>query len=109
MQQARKFNVGILQGCGKGQGGSDATISLHGPVEAGKYANDQQPLDEAAVGQIDFQVEETGHFQNFQYWRHVGELSVSEKGVFALKVSAKKIAKAALMDFRAISLTKIPE
>ena len=102
------FNAGILQGCGKGQGGSDATISLHGPVEADKYTSNQQPLDEASLAQVDFQVEETGHFQNFK-WRHVGELSVATKGIYAIKVAPKKIAKGALMDVRAISLTPIPK
>ncbi len=103
-----KFNVGILQGCGKGQGGSDATISLHGPVAADKYTSNQQPLDEASLGKVDFQVEETGHFQNFK-WRHVGELSVATKGIYAIKVAPRKIAKGALMDVRAISLTPIPK
>ena len=105
-----KWNVGILQGCGTGQGGSQATISLHGPIRKGKdrFKTFQEPIAAKAFAQFDFQVEETGHFQNFQ-WRHVGELSMDQKGLYALKVSPKAIANNALMDFRAISLTPIPE
>ena len=103
-----KFNVGILQGCGKGQGGSDVAISLHGPVADGAYSEDQQPVGEAAIGTITFQAEETGHFQNFK-WRHVGELSMATKDTYAIKVAPTKIAKTAVMDVRAISLTRIPE
>ena len=75
--------------CGKGQGGSLVAATL----------GDQK---------VEFTVEDTGHFQNF-IWRHIGEIGVSDPGVYALKISATKIAKGAVMDVRAVSLTRLPD
>ena len=90
-----KFNVGILQGCGAGQGGSQASLSL---LRKG----------DDVVTQVDFEVLETGHFQNFQ-WRHVGVLEVLEPGKYQLQIAPQKIHKAALMDVRAVHLVPVPE
>lgn len=85
------FAVAILQGCGAGQGGSDAEITVS--------------RDATAVAQLPFQVEETGHFQNFR-WRTIGQLELKSAGPHELKLSAIKIANAALVDVRAIHLVR---
>ena len=91
-----KFNVEILQGCGAGNGGSMAEITLS-PVAA---------ADKAAA-QVEFEVLETGHFQNF-VWRHLGEINVTEAGDYQLRISPKNIKRGALMDVRAVHLIRLP-
>ena len=88
-----RFNVGILQGCGKGQGGSDAVINI------------QNSTDQSST-KLDFKVEETGHFQNFK-WRTIGEIELSQ-GQQTLEIRPVKIANKALMDVRAIHLVRLP-
>lgn len=88
-----KFNVGILQGCGKGQGGSLAELSC---------ANEQ-----GSSSSLEFTVAETGHFQDFQ-WRHLGVLEIKDSGKLTLNIRPKKIAKNALMDVRMLVLTPLP-
>ncbi len=83
---AGKYVVRILQGCGKGQGGSDARLSV-------------------GERQLDFVVEETGHFQEFK-WRTLGTLDLPA-GEQTLQLRAVKKAKAAVMDCRRIEL--VPE
>ncbi len=85
------FAVSILQGCGAGQGGSDAMISVR--QEASEVAN------------LPFQVEETGHFQNFR-WRTIGHLELKSAGRHELTLGAVRIANAALVDVRAIHLVR---
>jgi hypothetical protein len=103
------WNVGVLQGCGKGQGGSTAAVSLLGPFEnSDLFGAYQSALTIEPVQTIPFEVQETGHFQNFQ-WRNLGVLSVDRPGIYAIKLSAVAIAKAALMDCREIQLTRIPK
>ncbi len=84
------FNVGILQGCGSGQGGSAAMLKLTSP--SGEESS------------LEFEVEETGHFQNF-IWRGLGSADMNEKGEWSLTVMPKKIANKALMDVRMIHLS----
>jgi hypothetical protein len=91
-----KFNVAILQGCGAGNGGSTAEIALLPVAAADKPA-----------AQIEFEVQETGHFQNF-VWRHLGEIHVADAGDFQLRISPKNIKRAALMDVRAVHLIRLP-
>ncbi len=84
-----QYSVAVLQGCGKGQGGSDATISL---------------LDgDGAVATLPFKTIDTGHFQNFR-WNHLGLIDVPKAGSFQLKIQPNRIAKGALFDARAIHL-----
>lgn len=95
-----RYNVAILQGCGQGQGGSLARLSVQ-----------QKDSDEAAA-ELDFRVLETGHFQNFQ-WRHLGEIELTfGKDAFGkdmeLKIVPLEISKKALMDVRAIHLVRLP-
>ena len=87
-----KYNVGILQGCGAGQGGSRAKLTL---VADGKSS------------ELAFEVLETGHFQNFQ-WRHLGQIEVNSAGAYTLKLEPVEIKKNALMDVRAIHLVPLP-
>ncbi|MEM9825336.1 MAG: hypothetical protein AAF958_02045 [Planctomycetota bacterium] len=90
-REAGDWNVGILQGCGKNQGGSDAQLTL---------------LDSRGgrIDELDFKVQETGHFQNF-VWRHLGSVSMPQPGVYKIRIQPKEIAHAALMDVRMIHLS----
>lgn len=91
IEQPGHFAVAILQGCGAGQGGSEAAITVS---QAG-----------TVLAPLPFQIEETGHFQNFK-WRTVGQLELKSAGPHQLKLSAIKIANAALVDVRAIHLVR---
>lgn len=88
---AGEYSIAILQGCGTGQGGSDAMLSLRN--------------DDDVVAQLPFQTVETGHFQNFQ-WNHLGRISMKQAGTFELRIQPTQIAKAALCDIRSIHLVK---
>ncbi|MEM6256905.1 MAG: hypothetical protein AAGI37_01165 [Planctomycetota bacterium] len=90
-----RFNVAVLQGCGKGQGGSEAQMSF---VTADKKSSPT----------IEFEVVETGHWQNFQ-WIRLGEVELQQPGEAQIVVSPKKIKKGALMDIRAIHLIRLPD
>jgi len=91
IDQPGSYSVAVLQGCGRGQGGSDAVITL-------SCQGDK-------VAKLSFQTIETGHFQNFR-WHHLGEVDLPDAGSFELKVAAKRIANKALFDVRAIHLVK---
>jgi len=80
------FNVYLLQGCGKGQGGSEVQLSV-----------DDQNLK--------FTVEDTGHFQNFKE-RHIGKLKIDQTGVQTLQLKPLHKAKNAVMDVRQIRLVR---
>lgn len=95
-----KFNLGILQGCGAGNGGSSASIQLLGP---GSTSNGSASV----ASEIEFEVLETGHFQNF-VWRHLGEINIAVAGEYELRISPKAIKRAALMDVRAVHLIRLP-
>ncbi len=86
-----KYTLAVLQGCGAEQGRSEAAISIVG--------------EDSVVAELEFRTIDTGHFQNFR-WHHVGTVVVAESGDYQLRISAIKIAKAALMDVRAIHLVK---
>ncbi len=97
LKRPGKFNVEILQGCGAGQGGSRGNLTVSG-VDAAEASSDAS---------LEFEVEETGHFQNFR-WRHLGEISLKSAGTLRVQVSAVNIRRAALMDIRAIHLVRLP-
>ncbi len=81
------YDIDILQGCGKGHGGSSVKLQVG-----------EQSLD--------FVVEETGHFQNF-IWRTVGSVTLSADDAgkkIALKLVPQKKQAGAVMDVRAIRL-----
>jgi arylsulfatase A-like enzyme len=78
------FTVELLQGCGKGQGGSEV---------------------EVAVGEqkVKFTVEDTGHFQNFKA-RDIGTVKIDKPGRYTLTIKPIKKAAAAIMDVRQVTL-----
>jgi len=80
------FDAYILQGCGKGQGGSKVKLSV----------NDHG---------LNFIVEATGHFQNFKD-RHIGTLTIDKAGVQSLQLKSQQKAQNAVMDVRQIRLVR---
>jgi arylsulfatase A-like enzyme len=78
------FAVELLQGCGKGQGGSEVQLTI----------GDQS---------LTFTVEDTGHFQNFKS-RAIGTVTLDKAGRYTLTVRPKKKAAAAVMDLRSVNL-----
>jgi arylsulfatase A-like enzyme len=79
-----QFTVEVLQGCGKGQGGSKVEIAVAGQ-------------------KLTFIVEDTGHFQNFKP-RETGTIKLDRAGRYTLTVKPLKKAAAAVMDLRSILL-----
>ncbi|GBL43862.1 steryl-sulfatase [Verrucomicrobiota bacterium] len=84
--KAGKYRVSVLQGCGKGSGGS--TVAL-----------------EAGTAKVEFTVEETGHFQRF-IPREVGVLELPA-GENTLTVRPIKKKGAAVMDLRRVTLERV--
>ena len=85
--QAGEYEVDILQGCGKGHGGSQVRL---------------QTADQS----LDFVVEETGHFQNF-IWRTLGSIKLAAndpKEPTTLTLTPQSKPGGAVMDVRAIRL-----
>ena len=85
--EAGTYEIDILQGCGKGHGGSKVNVQV-------------------ADQSLDFVVEETGHFQNF-VWRTLGSVELNEidpgKSI-SLKLTPLTKPGGAVMDVRAIRL-----
>jgi hypothetical protein len=84
--KAGSFKVILLQGCGKGQGGSAVQVLAAGQT-------------------LDYTVEDTGHFQNFVE-RPAGTLKLEKPGDFTLEIRAAKKAKGAVMDIRQVRLVR---
>ncbi len=82
--KAGKYEVEILQGCGKDQGGSEVLLKL-------------------GSNELRFTVEDTGHFQNFKP-RVIGEMEL-QPGPQTLRVIPLSKANAAVMDLRQVKLT----
>jgi arylsulfatase A len=82
-----KFAVEILQGCGKGQGGSEVNVSVGEQL-------------------LKFTVEDTGHFQNFKP-REIGTVKIDKPGRYALAVKPTKKAAGAIMDVRQVTLKPV--
>lgn len=82
-----KFEVRILQGCGKGQGGSEVLASIG---------------DESVA----FTVEDTGHFQNFKE-RSIGTIAIPRAGTYTFKLEAKTKPAGAVMDVRQVHLKPV--
>ncbi|QDS87920.1 hypothetical protein EC9_21030 [Rosistilla ulvae] len=87
ISQPMEFQVEVLQGCGKGHGGSTVAIQL----------GDQT---------VQFIVEETGHFQNFKP-RQIGKLRVESAGDYSLDLRAIEKVKGAVCDIRQIRLIPV--
>ena len=84
--QPGKYRVSVLQGCGKGSGGS--TVAL-----------------EVGAAKVEFTVEETGHFQRFVP-REVGVLELAA-GEHTLTARPVKKKGAAVMDLRRVTLERV--
>lgn len=85
--QPAEFEVEVLQGCGKGQGGSTVEIEIAG-------------------SKVQFDIEDTGHFQNFKA-RKVGTVRVAKTGNFPLMIRTIRKAKVAACDIRQIRLLPV--
>ena len=85
---AGKYRVTVLQGCGKGNGGSTVAV-------------------EAGAGRCEFTVEETGHFQRFVP-REIGQVELAA-GDNTLTIRPLKKAKSAVMDLRRVILERIDQ
>jgi arylsulfatase A-like enzyme len=79
------FAVAVLQGCGKGQGGSEVELAVEGQT-------------------LNFSVEDTGGFQNFKL-RMIGTVKLEKAGRYVLTVKPKSKPGAAVMDLRSVTLT----
>lgn len=91
IDQPGQFTVAILQGCGTGQGGSDAALTLR--------------QGDGVTAELPFQTVDTGHFQNFR-WLHLGTITVEDSGTYQLRIIPVRIAKAALCDIRMVHLVR---
>src|SRR5262249_31001349 len=78
------FTVEILQGCGKGSGGSEVEFTVGGQT-------------------LRTTVEDTGGFQNFKA-REIGTFSLDKEGIYTLTVHAKSKPGLAVMDLRSVTL-----
>jgi arylsulfatase A-like enzyme len=81
------FMVEVLQGCGKGQGGSEVNVQL----------GDQT---------LQFTVEDTGHFQNFKP-RDIGTVKIEKPGRYTLSIKPVKKAASAIVDIRQVTLKPV--
>jgi arylsulfatase A-like enzyme len=81
------FTVEVLQGCGKGQGGSEVEVAVGEQV-------------------LKFTVEDTGHFQNFKA-RDIGTVRIDKAGRHTLTIKPLKKAAAAIMDVRQVTLKPV--
>ena len=97
-----RYAVAILVGCGEGQGGSEAYVSFAN-VESGGGAAAESA--NALPQSLTFTVAETGHFQNFR-WVTLGFWEAPSAGNYRVQVGARRLAKAALMDVRAVHLVR---
>jgi arylsulfatase A-like enzyme len=81
---AGAFEVQLLQGCGKGSGGSVVEVTVNGQA-------------------LSMTVEETGHFQRFMP-RILGTVRFEHPGRYTLSVRAKSKTGGAVMDLRRVVL-----
>ncbi len=86
---AGEFEIEVLQGCGKGHGGSTMSVA----VDAGR---------DGAPEPITFIVEDTGHFQAFKP-RVIGRVMLPA-GRHTLRIQPKTIVNVACCDIRQVRL-----
>ncbi len=89
VSQPGTFAVEILQGCGKGQGGSEIEFSVGGR-------------------KLRTTVEDTGGFQNFKA-RTIGTVTLDRPGRWTLEVRPKSKPGVAVMDLRSVTLKPTPK
>ena len=85
------YSVALLQGCGKGQGGSKGRIA---------FIKDGEECDSTSCV-----VKETGHFQNFN-WVQSGHVLLEEGGNYDVSVQPIEIKQKAFGDIRAVSIVR---
>jgi arylsulfatase A len=85
---AGKFEVEVLQACGKGSGGGEVEFAVKGQA-------------------LTMKVEETGHFQRFVP-RMIGTMTFDGPGRMTLTVRAKTKPGVAVMDLRRVVLRSAP-
>jgi arylsulfatase A-like enzyme len=85
--RAGEFAVEVLQGCGKGQGGSEVEFDF-------------------GEKKLTMPVEDTGGFQNFKA-RTIGTVTLSEAGRRSLTVRPIRKAGQAVMDLRSVTLRPV--
>lgn len=88
LSRAGKFEVEVLQACGKGSGGAEVEVAVQGQT-------------------LGLKVEETGHFQRFVP-RTLGAVNLKEGERITLSVRAKTKPGPAVMDLRRIVLRDAP-
>ena len=81
------YDIDILQGCGKGHGGSRVEVRI---------------ADET----LSFEVQETGHFQNF-IWRTLGRVRLAETESTSLILVPQTKPAGAVMDVRAMRICPV--
>jgi len=81
------FSVELLQGCGKGSGGSEVVITVAGEM-------------------LKMRVEDTGHFQNFKALT-IGTVKINQPGRYTLTVKPLVKPGLAVMDLRAVTLRPV--
>lgn len=84
--QPGRYKVQILQGCGKGSGGSEVDFAINGQTLA-------------------VTVQDTGHFQNFVA-RDIGAVSFEKAGIYTVTVKPRTKPGAAVMDLRQVTLVR---
>ena len=89
-----KYKLHVLQGCGTGQGGSVVGIHI------------RQSSDALSKPAIRFEVEDTGHFQNF-VTRELGEIELKTPGQYTLELRPERLANKAVMDVREVRLVPV--
>ena len=83
------FEAEVLQGCGKGSGGSEVNFVIGDQV-------------------LKMTVEDTGHFQNFVP-RKIGRFKLEKPGLYALAVRPQTKPGVAVMDLRSVTLRPVEE
>lgn len=84
-----KFEVEVLQGCGKGSGGAEVEVAIGGE-------------------KLMFTVKDTGGFQNFEP-QTIGTVSIDKPGQHTLTVTPKTKPGVAVMDLRQVVLKPVKE
>ena len=84
-----RYEVSVLQGCGTGQGGSQVAVTVAGQ-------------------ELTFEVEDTGHFQNF-VWRKIGSVELTASETCELTVQPQLKKATAVMDLRQIKLHRVDQ
>lgn len=84
VQRPGTYAVEVLQGCGKGSGGSEVEVAV-------------------GAQQLRFTVQDTGHFQNFVP-RGIGTVELAQAGRYTLTVKPQTKPGVAVMDLRQVVL-----